>query len=73
MTGWAKSNPELPEGGWEHILAGLKTLVETGKPLFSRRDVIGGAGRPGLVDLGDRLDLHRDPERQAPTPIAERA
>jgi uncharacterized protein YndB with AHSA1/START domain len=21
------------EGGWEHILAGLKTLVETGKPL----------------------------------------
>jgi uncharacterized protein YndB with AHSA1/START domain len=31
--GMGEATRNYTEGGWEHILAGLKTLVETGKPL----------------------------------------
>jgi uncharacterized protein YndB with AHSA1/START domain len=31
--GMGEATRSYTEGGWEHILAGLKTLVETGKPL----------------------------------------
>jgi len=31
--GMGEATRQYTDGGWEHILAGLKTLLETGKPL----------------------------------------